>query len=565
MVVNWTDVLDLEIANAAWAVVGMVSKPRVRHRTRVALDTIAWADTEPLIRDALAEVVASTEAPVLSDDEAAEVATALKRHEFQGSLQALLAVRLTGAPETDADKAREAVRLALRNAFPLYDLKLLADSALRSEAAHAPVTSTDFPPGVMDPLATWLSEHFDEKICALVAIVEGRVGLAALAQVRAEAYNARIVALLGSIDRQVEALAYQGRGMPDENQFIDRYRRQVHRQHGFLTPPDFDRRRRVPVSDIYVSNGISYLPAESREADYSGRAWLSPRKTPDSLTVWDLAGRLDRTVLLGDPGGGKSTAASVLTDYFADDNARKIPFLVTLREYAARTPIERSVAEYIEQHLRTLYQSHAPDGLVERLLSTGRAVVIFDGLDELLDSSHRRAVSDRVEQFCSAYPLTPVLVTSRVVGYDQARLDDSQFTCYRLGGFGDDDVTEYAGKWFTTQDGVSTVEAKAKAQAFLTESANAEDLRTNPLLLSLMCILYRGAGSLPRAAPTFTPGALNCCCASGTSSAICTGNWDQTIWSSQHFATWRGGSYPRGQPYFSYRTGTDRQGGGIRL
>ena len=59
-----------------------------------------------------------------------------------------------------------------------------------------------------------------------------------------------------------------------------------------------------------------------------------------------------------------------------------------------------------------------------------------------------------MEQFCSAYPLTAVLVTSRVVGYDQARLDDTQFTCYRLGGFGDDEVAEYARKWFATQEGM---------------------------------------------------------------------------------------------------------------
>jgi hypothetical protein len=155
------------------------------------------------------------------------------------------------------------------------------------------------------------------------------------------------------------------------------------------------------------------------------------------------------------------------------------------------------VVECIEQNLKTVYQCHAPDGLVERLLLTGQVVVVFDGLDELLDTSRRRDVSDRVEQFCSAYPLTPVLVTSRVVGYDQARLDDTQFTCYRLAGFGDDEVAEYARKWFATQEGMPRAEAAAQTEAFLTESANAADLRANPLLLSLMCILYRGAGSLP--------------------------------------------------------------------
>ena len=138
-------------------------------------------------------------------------------------------------------------------------------------------------------------------------------------------------------------------------------------------------------------------------------------------------------MLLGDPGGGKTTASKVLANFFASDHeAPKVPFLVTLRDYAAKHPPERSVAGHIETVLETLYQSRAPDGLVQRLLLTGRAVVIFDGLDELLDPSRRRDVSDLIEQFCSAYPLTQVLVTSRLVGYDRARLDDAQFASCSL-------------------------------------------------------------------------------------------------------------------------------------
>ncbi len=97
-------------------------------------------------------------------------------------------------------------------------------------------------------------------------------------------------------------------------------------------------------------------------------------------------------------------------------------------------------------------------------------MVIFDGLDELLDTSRRRDVSERVEQFCSAYPLTPVLVTSRLVGYDQARLDDEQFSCYRLGGFGDQEVAEYTKKWFAAQEGFTSAKAAVKAEAFVVES-----------------------------------------------------------------------------------------------
>jgi NACHT domain len=498
-------VADGVLVNAVWAVGQMVARPRESRRTAAGLDTAAWADTERLIKDALADVAASREFPSLSERDAAELTLALERHEVQGALQALLAVRLTDAPEADAARAREAVRLALgKTASPPRRDDRRAGVTVPSRGGQPPLRATAQPeasavlPGFEaagSRYATLLSEYFDDKICGLVATLEGRVGFAGLAQVRAEAYNARMVALLGAIERQVAALADPGREGRDETEFLQRYRRQARQRHGFLTPPDFDRRRRVRVADIYVATAIVATGIAAGER----RGWLWPRRgtARDALKVGDLAERLDRTVLLGDPGGGKTTAANVLTDYFANDASGRIPFLVTLREYAAQTPIAWSVAECIEQNLGALYQCPAPEALVERLLVTGRAVVIFDGLDELLDTSRRRDVSDRVEQFCSAYPLTPVLVTSRVVGYDQARLDDTQFTCYRLGGFGDDDVAEYARKWFASQEGMPAAEAQAKARSFVKESAHARDLRANPLLLSLMCILYRGAGSLP--------------------------------------------------------------------
>jgi len=497
MIVDLKEILDLEIAAAIPYIAGMVVKPRPGRRARSSFDVAAWADTDRLVKEALAGLIADSEIPELSDEEVAEIAESLKRHEVQGALQVLLAARLTDASATDADMARDAVRLALRNASDTYSFRMLAENALPRDASHITPSGPDLAIASQDPLATSLSEYLDEKICALTALVQGRIGYERLAQIRSEAYNARIVALLGAIDRQLAALAHQEPGT-GEAQFLDRYRRQAHRQHGYLTPPDFNRRRRVAIGEIYVSNAVVDVPTDLTEEKLS--EWMRdiPPVRSDSLTVWDLVGVIDRTVLLGDPGGGKSTAANVLTDYFAGDASRKIPFLVTLREYASSSPINHSVAEHIEQNLKTLYQSQAPSGLVERLLLTGRAVVIFDGLDELLDTSHRRAVSDRVEQFCAAYPLTPVLVTSRVVGYDQARLDDTQFTCCRLGGFTGDDVAEYVSKWFTTQEDIPVPEAAAMTQAFLEESDSADDLLANPLMLSLMCILYRGAGSLPR-------------------------------------------------------------------
>ena len=178
-------------------------------------------------------------------------------------------------------------------------------------------------------------------------------------------------------------------------------------------------------------------------------------------------------------------------------STQKSSFLVILREFASADPPERSVLHHIEHKLETFYQAAPPTGLVESLLFSGSALVIFDGLDELLDTSVRSEIAAIIERFCAEYPLTRVLVTSRIVGYDQARLDDRQFECYQIGGFDADQVVDYVRKWFACQDGIDPSEA----DSFLEESAGANDLRSNPLMLALMCILYRGEGSIPRSRP----------------------------------------------------------------
>lgn len=118
-------------------------------------------------------------------------------------------------------------------------------------------------------------------------------------------------------------------------------------------------------------------------------------------------------------------------------------------------PGSRSVLAHIERELENRLQHPAPTGLIGRLLLDGAALVIFDGLDELLDSSRRADVSSIIERFCTEYPLVKVLVTSRVVGYDQARLDDRQFTRFMIRGFDDDQVKAYVLKGFAREDGIS--------------------------------------------------------------------------------------------------------------
>lgn len=270
-----------------------------------------------------------------------------------------------------------------------------------------------------------------------------------------------------------------------EQEFLARYRQTVAQYHGRLEPPDFERRRRVPIEDMYVEQSIR--PLDSGED-----------RGPSPMDLRQFNGRIARTVLLGDPGGGKTTACNVLLYWHTDDENLAVPFLVTLRNFAGAVGPEQSVLAFIEHELEVFYQCPAPPGLVERLLRDGRALVIFDGLDELLEPALRAKVASIIEIFCADFPLAAVLATSRVVGYGQAELDPVQFTAYRLTGFSQEQVAEYARKWFALEEYGPTGDAEDRASAFLKESAAASDLRSSPLMLALLCILYRGAGSLPR-------------------------------------------------------------------
>lgn len=393
--------------------------------------------------------------PGMSPGEAETLADALRGNEIQAVVHELLAARLTSAPEADVDKIRLVFGLTLDGLGTIV-------------------------PGC----AALLFAYFDAEISALASRLED-ASPSLLHEIRREALSARMLATLQAVERHTAALTARP-GPHAETDFLARYRRHLAEQHGKLEPPDFERRRRVPIADLYVPPGI----VQSIDVDV--------KRAPRELSLWELAEEIDRTVLLGDPGAGKTTAANVLLHYHATDPTRRVPFLVTLREFAAQDPPERSVATHIEHRLDNFYQCPAPAGLVHLLLLTGRALVIFDGLDELLDPSRRADVTARVERFADQYPLARVLVTSRQVGYDQARLDDRQFARYRIGRFADAQVGEYVRKWFAQEEGIESAQASQWAIAFLDESAATPDLRANPLMLALMCILYRGEGSLPR-------------------------------------------------------------------
>ena len=260
-----------------------------------------------------------------------------------------------------------------------------------------------------------------------------------------------------------------------------RLRAQVATMHAELRMPHTGVSRSVPWDQLYV---------ESMPYDLFGRF------TP----VRDLAQAGGRLVVLGDPGAGKSTLAAKLAhDLAADPDGTEVPFLVVLRHLSTALQTgERTLAEHLAVVARDPYNVALSTEAIDYLLLNGRAVVILDGLDEMTDVSLRRRVVDLVRGFALLYPMAPIVVTSRRVGYREAALDAVSFPVYELASFTTAQVETYARHWFALDDGTPQVDRHRLAESFLRDSESIEDLRSNPLLLTLLCAMYATDHFIPR-------------------------------------------------------------------
>jgi hypothetical protein len=278
--------------------------------------------------------------------------------------------------------------------------------------------------------------------------------------------------------------------------FEETYRQQVGERHKYITPPYIDAARKLPINSLYVCPNFDTTSTNKGEER-------------ETLKMSDFLSGIYRAVLLGNPGGGKSTFTLKLCHVLATCYSERLfagrevtPILVVLRDYGAKKKeLNCSILQFIETTANSDYQIQPPSKAFEYLLLNGRALVIFDGLDELLDTSYRQEISSDVESFCNLYPSVPVLVTSREVGYEQAPLDQEKFEIFRLAPFDEGQVQEYATKWFDVNTDLTPEQRKQKVAAFLEESQPVPDLRSNPLLLALMCNIYRGEGYIPKNKP----------------------------------------------------------------
>lgn len=257
---------------------------------------------------------------------------------------------------------------------------------------------------------------------------------------------------------------------------------------------------RILLEDLYVDRSMALIDSEDLKNLYISFQDdpADPTTTYSELEVNDR-----RYVLIGNPGAGKSTFVRHLMYEICRSSGTAIgntPLIVELKSYSAEKP--KAFHEIIANRLRYMDQIDVKPSVIADILVLGYGLVVFDGLDEISNLSLRRDAVLAIESFCRRYPLTRVVVTSRPEGYSGAPLNPLMFSAYRLPDFSESQVVEYVSKWFQATRGTSGLDSSSAAKGFLRDSAiHAPDLRVNPLMLSLLCMVYRYVGYIPENRP----------------------------------------------------------------
>ncbi|MCK3684231.1 NACHT domain-containing protein [Maribellus sp. YY47] len=209
-------------------------------------------------------------------------------------------------------------------------------------------------------------------------------------------------------------------------------------------------------------------------------------------------------VILGDPGSGKSTLLKYLSTLIStlrdSEHILKniVPVLFRLSDYSDYyKKYKKSIYEFITNHIDIQYQD-----IYKESFEYSNLLILMDGLDEITETSLRLKVTEQVTDLIARYPNNRYFVTSRIVGYQEAKLGPT-FSHYKLLSFREEEIELFANQWYKSiADHTDKDYEHADLLAdtlfnSIKRNPSVLKLATNPLLMTIIAMIHYQGKKLP--------------------------------------------------------------------
>ncbi|NEQ51855.1 MAG: NACHT domain-containing protein [Leptolyngbya sp. SIO3F4] len=197
-------------------------------------------------------------------------------------------------------------------------------------------------------------------------------------------------------------------------------------------------------------------------------------------------------MVLGGPGVGKSTFLRKLgLEALANGLAHNLmPVFIELKSFKSE---EISLQQAIAKELEVSGFPYA-ENLVEFMLSEGKMLLLFDGLDEV-PSRQVDEVIEQIKDFCDRYSQNRFVTSCRIAAYKGGF---NRFTDVTMAEFDNEQIEQFVQRWFSSElDEDSWTAERFWALINQSENTSAKELAQTPLLLTFLCLVYDRSQSLP--------------------------------------------------------------------
>lgn len=234
--------------------------------------------------------------------------------------------------------------------------------------------------------------------------------------------------------------------------------------------------------------------------------------------------RCHLAVITGGPGAGKSTFFKYLAYCLASQDESEgasdiLPIIFPISAYSEKRRKFQGGAYTIKEFLSDYWKEKYLDDpvpLFEYYWRRGRALFLIDGLDEVIDEGERQTMVSQVRHFIMAImragpEFNRFYISCRTASYSGAsqfeQINENVFRRFEIQRFNDSQIDHFLHSWycwyerdFHNRKDTYNQRASAKRDeilATLKHNANIMDLATNPLMLTILCLIEHEGGRLP--------------------------------------------------------------------